>query len=144
MPACGRSCSHAAECSLATCPEAADLPMAQAGEGWETVLLASDVTVVQGAPVTLPPVRMPEKANQVVFAGVVVNATVSPALTYYLIGYSELGGTAVLIATLNSNTGGFVALTPQTGLAFPLISMQVTASSGTVALSGFHACFSPG
>ena len=113
--------------------------MAQAGDGWETVLLASDVTVVQGSPVTLPPVRMPEHANEAMIGGVVVNATVSPALTYYFVGYSELGGTAVLIATLNSNTGGYVALTPQTGMAFPFWSLVIAASAGTVMLAGLNA-----
>ena len=134
-------------CRSAPLAEARFVPAAEAeafkasGRGAQVAIA---LAVVSGSPSSLEPVEMPRPGNEVLIEFNVVNSTVSPQMTVYFLGQLEPGGTAVQFASQNVNASGHIVLSAQTGFAYPLWKVVISANSGVVIVTEVWAWMSWG
>jgi hypothetical protein len=109
-------------------------------ESGARVCVAEALTMTSGVLNSLEPVRMDAECNRLM-----MQFTVNPTGTVYLLGANDPGGAWTIAASYNFNAFGYIALTPpSSGFGFFWWKVVVLSSSGTIVLGDLCIWCSPG
>lgn len=137
MSGCGCSCSCPTLDTLGAM-EMVPVSGAEAAavqESASRVCVASALTLTSGVLNSLEPVRIEAECNRIMITFVLMQFTINPTGTVYLVGANDPGGSWTVAASYNFNGFGYIALTPpSSGFGYCYWKIVIVGSSGTIVI----------